>query len=806
MGVLSRIRSFGAPRTPQAIEQALSQAGMDAQAPFGPGRPLSPYDGYSRRPRSMDYPAGVNTATRGREAWGRPSFATLKGIIDAYDVARMCINHKIDELRSMEPLFVPLDGRSGDLTEALDAARKVLAFPDRDLPYDAWLSKWLESCLRYDAGSLYRRRNRFGDVIGLESLDGSTIFPYVDEHGRRPTAPEPAFQQVVHGQVWNWYTAQDIDYTLFRPQSDSPYGLAPMESILLTANTDIRFQWWFLQAFTEGNMPEAFGEVPPDMSSADKVAEFQDYWDAIMEGDQAGQHKVKWVPNGSKITPVRDNKFNADFPEYLMRRTAAAYGVIPQDLGLVKDVNRANGETQTDVQFRVNTLPWVRFVEGTLSRYLQFDVGLPVKVNLDTGRDKEDRLAEAQAWDIYIKAGMASVDEGRQELLGLPIDNERPVPRFIFSTRTGPVPLTSVMSIAGKIDPETAAPAEDAPLVNVPYEGAEGVLADKAPGGAEFKRAPIDPDEPRRPDLEHPVPGSETAGTKLAQQPLAKDMTGGVTSATGIVGNPMAGDKTTDDDEDELARASELAAFRRFTKARVRDGRWRNFTFTTLTGRQGVEANRQARALLRKAQNTPSVAGLAVVAADTGRVLMLQRALDPDDPAGGMWEFPGGHVEDGEDTLEAAVREWSEETGCPPVTGPITGGWTSANGIYRGTVLTVDSESAVAINPDVPHTQNPDDPDGDLVETVAWMDPTHLPGNPAVRAELAADLEFVLPALGVEQVTKAARPKGDGWQDHPLRQAEPKILTYHAPKVQEALVGSVSDAQLRAGITAYLGG
>jgi len=56
----------------------------------------------------------------------------------------------------------------------------------------------------------------------------------------------------------------------------------------------------------------------------------------------------------------------------------------------------------------------------------------------------------------------------------------------------------------------------------------------------------------------------------------------------------------------------------------------------------------------------PVAAGLAVRAADTGRILMLQRAHDPADPAAGLFEFPGGCLEPGETPMAAAVREWQE--------------------------------------------------------------------------------------------------------------------------------------------------
>lgn len=148
----------------------------------------------------------------------------------------------------------------------------------------------------------------------------------------------------------------------------------------------------------------------------------------------------------------------------------------------------------------------------------------------------------------------------------------------------------------------------------------------------------------------------------------------------------------------------------------------------------------------------PVAAGVAIWAADTGRVLMLQRSLDPEDPAAGTWEFPGGKIDPGESPEDAARREWREETGQPLPEGQVTADWTSSNGVYVGFVLPVASEVDVPINLDLRdrHVLNPDDPDQDMIEVLAWWKPEHLVDNPALRRELAMDLDLVLEALGAE--------------------------------------------------------
>lgn len=783
--------------TPTAITAGMAAEGMGATSFLGPGAPVQPTRGYSQRPRSFDYPAGINITSRARAGYGKASFATLKAIIDAYDIARICINHKIDSLRSMELQFVPSDLNVSDADGAIAAARAALAKPDRELDFDGWLAKWMEGMLRYDAATLYRRRNKAGQVMALEVVDGTTIVPHIDEHGRKPLPPAPAYTQIIKGSPWDWLTTDDVIYSPFRPQTDSPYGLAPIEAVLLTANTDLRFQWHFLQYFTDGSMPAGFMEAPPDATTPDQVMEWQDYWDAMMLGDQAMLQQIKMVPAGSKFTAGRNPTFDENFPLSLIRRTCAAFGVVPNDLGLTMDVNLANGETQVDVQYRVNDRPVQLFVQGVLTAYLQRDLGLPVKVEFDDGQEKEDRLAEAQTWQIYIDSGMASADEAREKLLGLPTDNERPLPRFYAGGKQGPIPLVDIFAASGPISPDTAAPADDVPIPDVQFPGGiAGVVPEKFPGGTDFTRAPLDPVSGI------PVQGSDVI---VPPSPVVKEATGGVTVETGIVGHELIGSDDEDDEPAEVMKAAEITAFTRFVKARRRAGRWRDFTFATAEPAVAHRLNVLGRAEVRKAAGELIAAGLAVVAQDTGRVLMIQRAFDLDDPASGKLEFPGGHIDADEDPMAAAAREWFEEVGLMvPFGGTVTTGWTSANGIYEGFVYSIVSESLV----DLDARNCSLNPDGDLFEACLWVDPADLPGNPLVRDELGADLDVVLAAIcPSDDVVKAAdaRPK-DGnprWHDAPIRRLDAKVAEHHAAAVSAALVGLLSPGKITALVEGY---
>jgi 8-oxo-dGTP pyrophosphatase MutT (NUDIX family) len=445
-----------------------------------------------------------------------------------------------------------------------------------------------------------------------------------------------------------------------------------------------------------------------------------------MEGRQEGKNQIRWVPNGTGFAWSNEKEFTDVFSLFLMRKTAAAYHVTPQDLGFTEDVNRATSETQVDNQFRIGDLPLIEHIQGILDGFLQDDLGLPLAFEFDTGQEKEDRLATAQADKIYVEAGVISASEVRERVYGLSEPNGQPVPRFIFSTRAGPIPLSALYAVAGQVDPVTAAPLPGEALPHKPFALVEGV-------------APQQP--PKTPPL--------------AVVHYPEDNMASVVEAEQNANAPVA-----------KAIGDELRTFDRFVRARATSGTWREFRFEQLDEISARRLNQHGRAVVRKAAGQLDVAGLAVRAADTGRVLMLQRALDPADPAGGSWEFPGGHLEDGEAPLTAAAREWQEETGCLLPIDTLAAlafrprGWTSADGIYAGYVVDIASEAA--IDCDAGQVVNPDDPDGDVTEAVAWWDPSHLAGLPSLRPELAASLDAVAAALNPPQDVEKATPSDAG--------------------------------------------
>jgi ADP-ribose pyrophosphatase YjhB (NUDIX family) len=68
------------------------------------------------------------------------------------------------------------------------------------------------------------------------------------------------------------------------------------------------------------------------------------------------------------------------------------------------------------------------------------------------------------------------------------------------------------------------------------------------------------------------------------------------------------------------------------------------------------------------AESAPAVS--ALVTDDDGRILLARRAFEPD---AGLWDVPGGFLEEGEHPLDGLRRELEEETGLTAEPGEFVG-------------------------------------------------------------------------------------------------------------------------------------
>jgi hypothetical protein len=301
-GVAQGLRAAFARR---AMNYSNSAPGIDrgtsADSWFGPLEPLTPIAPPSVAGRRFDYPSGYNIVTQPRP-YEPVTFHQLRGLADAYDLLRLVIETRKDQIARLAWTIRPRKQSSAagaadprTLDSRIGAIADFLAAPDREHGWDSWLRMLLEDLLVIDAPCLYVRLDNAGRLYALEPVDGATIKRVIDDAGRTPVPPAPAYQQILKGLPAVDYTADELLYLPRNPRSNRVYGYSPVEQIVMTVNIALRRQLHQLQYYTEGTVPEALIGVP-EAWTPDQIGQFQSYWDALLTDDTATRRHARFVP------------------------------------------------------------------------------------------------------------------------------------------------------------------------------------------------------------------------------------------------------------------------------------------------------------------------------------------------------------------------------------------------------------------------------------------------------------------------------------------------------------------------------
>jgi len=138
--------------------------GADWFGPLDPLRPIAPPDVAGRR---FDFPPGYNLVTRPR-AYEPVGFAELRGFADAYDLLRLVIETRKDQMERqrwrIRPRAPKLKRRNAavdaDISARIAAVERFFHKPDGTTRWKTWLRSLLEDMFVIDAATLYCQRTR----------------------------------------------------------------------------------------------------------------------------------------------------------------------------------------------------------------------------------------------------------------------------------------------------------------------------------------------------------------------------------------------------------------------------------------------------------------------------------------------------------------------------------------------------------------------------------------------------------------------------------------------------------------------
>ena len=312
-------------RLATAARYAIS--GVAPETWFGPQQPLTPMAPPDVKGRQFDYPFGANIdyTPRSNAAIG---FAELRALADALPLLRTIIETRKDQIAATPFSVRPRDPaqKSADAAPRVKAALAFLNFPDRRHSFAAWLRMLLEDMLVIDAAAIYPRLTRSGALYSLDIIDGATIKPLIGEDGRAPEAPDPAYQQVLHGIPAADFSSDELLYLPRNIRTHRLYGMSPVEQIALTINIALRRDTATLEYYRSGSLPDSFATLPKEWT-IDQIGQFQEYFDALMAGNASRRRMVKFMPSDFRLQVTRQAPLKDQYDEWLARLICYALSV-----------------------------------------------------------------------------------------------------------------------------------------------------------------------------------------------------------------------------------------------------------------------------------------------------------------------------------------------------------------------------------------------------------------------------------------------------------------------------------------------
>lgn len=462
---------------PQSLVQRIVQGvkyivtGKKGPEWFGPMEPLEPIAPPETAGRAFDYATGKNLQYQPRS--GEPvTFETMRALADSYDILRLVIETRKDQVAKLQFEIKPIDDKS--LPESDKRPEQIKEFfkkPDQQHTWQQWMRIMLEDMLVIDAPAIYPRPNLGGTLYALEPVDGATITCLIDQSGRTPKPPDPAYQQIIKGMVATEYTSpggepgKELIYLPRNKRANKVYGYSPVEQIIMTVNIAIRRQLHKLEYYTAGSVPDALMSVPDDWT-IDQIQEFQAWWDSILSGQTAERRKARFIPGGSKPYFTKEDVLKDEYDEWLARVICYCFSVSPTPF--VKQMNRATAQSAQEAALQEGLFPlmlWIKdLIDGIIHDYFKCpDLEFAWKIEQDVDPKVQ---SEIDASDV--SKGIKTLDEVRASR-GLDPYPDGIGEKPLIYTGTGAVLLE-----------EAIKPPEPVPAALAPFAGPEG-----GPGGGQ---------------------------------------------------------------------------------------------------------------------------------------------------------------------------------------------------------------------------------------------------------------------------------------------------------------------------------
>jgi hypothetical protein len=448
---------------------------------FGPLTPLPQQAPEEVRGRQWDFPVGANLNYKPR-ATEPLNFEALKRLA-THPIVAMLIQRQKDLVSAQDWQIKP---RLAEEDQKMDdpAVRQItdfLRFPDQEHDWCQWIGAVLDQMLVIDAVSIYGQPTRGAGLYALQILDGASIKPLINLSGRRPMAPDPAFQQVLKSLPAIDYTVDELVYFPQVYRADRFYGYSRVEQaadLISMAISRLKSQKGY---FDFGNVGDGYFEAPTGMTPQ-QITDLENKWNSMMQGDVGARRNAPIVPAGTKWNPTKVDILADEFDELLIRLLCFPFGVAPTPF--MKQMGLGQGSAQTDHEAAEEggIAPLMSYVERLMSLIIAKWFGRPDLEFAFVDNREFDPKTAAEIDDMAIKNGSRTINEVRDRRGEKPLpDGDTPM---VFGTGwqrledavKEPEPIPATLGGPGALPGQPSAKEPGTPPTK---GGAEGEADDK---------------------------------------------------------------------------------------------------------------------------------------------------------------------------------------------------------------------------------------------------------------------------------------------------------------------------------------
>jgi hypothetical protein len=421
---------------------------------YSPMEPVWPYGPpYYNRPREWNYPVGynINFVPQRLESMGM-----LRGMRQSWGILSTIIETRKDQMLRL-PWTIQRRDKPRGASKTVDEIRKFFRHPDGKSTYGQWSRKVMDDLFCIDAPSLYMDRRLDGTLRHVECLDGATIFPLIDDAGRRPdttlemdpksglvyTKRQPAFQQIVYGLPMVNLSEDELIYAMMRPRPEMPiFGYSPVEQIFIEATEAIRKTFYQLEFWRSGSLPELIVTVPENWTPR-QIAMFQGHFDALLSGNLTLKSKVRFLPGNMKPFEIKNadgKNLWSERDELLVRLACYAFSVSPTPF--IRQMSRATAQNAQQTAQEEGLYPLMSWwKDDVMDAIIRDKLGFDDIEFVFLPRPEVDLLKQAQIHEKKLSTGEMTLNEARAE------NGEEPYDKGI-----GDVPLVYTAQGAVRLD------------------------------------------------------------------------------------------------------------------------------------------------------------------------------------------------------------------------------------------------------------------------------------------------------------------------------------------------------------------